>query len=161
MKKGVLLLIAEHEEFASGLNNGQSSWWETRLQQIMVVEFKLEARMGAIEGEMKETMLGPEKLRRLLTDLATAVQKKELSAEPSFVSGLDVLYRGMLANGVIRRVGDNAFELAQPELLRNASKADRRRAAESVKAISQWANEREALLAVAEQADEVYEVAVS
>lgn len=91
----------------------------------------------------------------------TAVQKKELSAEPSSVSGLDVLYRGMLANGVIRRVGDNAFELAQPELLRNASKADRRRAAESVKAISQWANEREALLAVAEQADEVYEVAVS
>ena len=75
MRKGVLLLIAEHEEFVSGLNNGQSSWWETRLQKIMAVEFKLEARMGAIEGEMKETMPGPEKLRRLLTDLA--VQFKE------------------------------------------------------------------------------------
>jgi hypothetical protein len=75
MKKGVLLLIAEHEEFVSGLNNGQSSWWETRLQKIMVLEFKLEARMGAVEGEMKETTPGPEKLRRLLTDIA--VQFKE------------------------------------------------------------------------------------
>jgi len=67
----------------------------------------------------------------------------------------------MLANGAIRRVGENAFELAQPELLHNAPQADRQRAAESVRAISQWPTESEAYLAVAEEADEVYEVALS
>jgi hypothetical protein len=91
----------------------------------------------------------------------TTVQEKEMSGEPRFISGLDVTYRGMLANGAVRRVGETAFELAQPELLRNASQADRQRAAESVRAISQWATESEAYLAVAEQADEVYQVTVS
>jgi hypothetical protein len=69
MKKGEQLLIAEHEEFVSGLNNGQRSWWESRLQKIMAAEFKLQARMGAIEGEMKEIMPATEKIGNLLIDL--------------------------------------------------------------------------------------------
>ena len=101
MKKGVLLLIAEHEKFASGLNNGQSSWWETRLQQIMVVEFKLEARMGAIEGEMKETTPGPEKLGRLLTDIA--VQFKEWNdCYAQMGADMDIENLGRKAAGTIR-----------------------------------------------------------
>jgi hypothetical protein len=35
----------------------------------MAVEFKLQARMGAIEGEMKEKMPATEKIRNLLIDL--------------------------------------------------------------------------------------------
>jgi hypothetical protein len=54
IKKGHQLLILIHEEFESGLNNGQRSWWESRLREIVAVEFKLQARMGAIEGELKE-----------------------------------------------------------------------------------------------------------
>lgn len=69
MKRGALLLMQEHEEFASGLNNGQTSWWKTRLQRIMVVEFKLQARMGAIEGELKDGMPAPVKIGMLLMDL--------------------------------------------------------------------------------------------
>jgi hypothetical protein len=69
MKKGAELLIKEHEEFLSGLNNGQRSWWDTRLQKIMAVEFRLQARMGAIEGELKEKMPIPKKIMPLFVDL--------------------------------------------------------------------------------------------
>ena len=54
IKKGCEFLIAKHEGFVSELNNGQRSWWDNRLREIMAVEFKLYARMGAIEGELKE-----------------------------------------------------------------------------------------------------------
>ena len=54
IEKGCQLLIVKHEEFESGLNNGQRSWWESRLREILAVEFKLQARMGAIEGDLKE-----------------------------------------------------------------------------------------------------------
>ncbi len=69
MKKGEQLLIKEHEEFVSGLNNGQRSWWESRLKKIMAIEFKLQARMGAIEGELKETKPVPEKIMPFFIDL--------------------------------------------------------------------------------------------
>jgi hypothetical protein len=69
MKKGEQLLSAEHVEFVSGLNNGQQSWWEIRLQKVTAVEFKLQARMGAIEGELIEKMPVTEKIRSLFIDL--------------------------------------------------------------------------------------------
>jgi len=69
MKKGEQLLITEHEEFVSGLNNGQRSWWESRLKKIMAIEFKLQARMGAIEGELKEKMPISRKIMPLFVDL--------------------------------------------------------------------------------------------
>jgi hypothetical protein len=69
MKRGVELLMKEHEEFLSGLNNGQRSWWEIRIQKIMAAEFKLQARMGAIEGELKEKMPAPEKIMNFFIDL--------------------------------------------------------------------------------------------
>lgn len=69
MKKGEQLLSAEHVEFVSGLNNGQQSWWEIRLQKVTAVEFKLQARMGAIAGELKEKMPVTEKIRSLFIDL--------------------------------------------------------------------------------------------
>jgi len=69
IKKGDQFLIARHEEFMSGLNNGQRSWWESRLRKIMDVEFKLQARMGAIEGGLKEQPTMPASMKILFHDL--------------------------------------------------------------------------------------------
>lgn len=69
IKKGCQFLIVKHEEFESGLNNGQSSWWENRLREIVAVEFKLQARMGAIEGQLKEQTIKPASIKNLFNDL--------------------------------------------------------------------------------------------
>ena len=69
IKKGCQFLIIKHEEFESGLNNGQRSWWENRLREIVAVEFKLQARMGAMEGQLKEQTIKPASIKNLFNDL--------------------------------------------------------------------------------------------
>jgi hypothetical protein len=69
IKKGCRLLILKHEEFESELNNGQRSWWKSRLREIVAVEFKLQARMGAIEGELKEQSTRHASITNLFNDL--------------------------------------------------------------------------------------------
>ncbi len=69
INKGSRFLMIKHEEFESGLNNGQRSWWENRLREIVAVEFKLQARMGAIEGELKELSTMPASITNLFNDL--------------------------------------------------------------------------------------------
>jgi hypothetical protein len=69
IKKGFQFLIVKHEEFESGLNNGQRSWWESRLREIVAVEFKLQARMGAIEGDLKEQHTKHASAKNLFNDL--------------------------------------------------------------------------------------------
>lgn len=68
IKKGCQFLIVKHGEFESGLNNGQRSWWENRLREIVAVEFKLQARMGAIEGQLKEQTIKPASIKNLFND---------------------------------------------------------------------------------------------
>lgn len=48
LRRGVELLSEKHEGFANGLNNGQRSWWEKTLQEIMALELQLHEQMGAI-----------------------------------------------------------------------------------------------------------------
>ena len=69
LKRGVQLLFEKHEEYVSELNTGQRSWWEARLRNITASEFKLSARMGAIEGELKEDAPSADSIRTLLVDL--------------------------------------------------------------------------------------------
>lgn len=69
LKRSVQLLMAKHEEFVSELNNGQRAWWDARLRKITVSEFRLSARMGAIEGELKEKVPKADNVRSLLMEL--------------------------------------------------------------------------------------------
>ena len=69
LKRGVQLLFEKHEEYVSELNTGQHSWWEARLREITASEFRLSARMGAIEGELKENTPRADSIRTLLIDL--------------------------------------------------------------------------------------------
>jgi hypothetical protein len=69
IKNGCNFLIVKHEEFESGLNNGQRSWWESRMREIRAVEFKLQVRMGAIEGDLKEQSTKHVSMTNLFNDL--------------------------------------------------------------------------------------------
>jgi len=60
MQRGVATLSEKHELFALGLNNGQRSWWEQALRDIMSIQLQLSERMAAFErdvrGEKPETV---------------------------------------------------------------------------------------------------------
>ncbi len=98
--------------------------------------------------------------KTLLKQQTTASEKSTLRAEPQFIAGIDVFYRTVEANGAIRPVGDNGYELAKPELLKGASTADRARATEVVQAVAQLRDLRNLADVVAELTDERYEITV-
>ena len=98
--------------------------------------------------------------KTLLKQQTTASEKLTLRAEPKFIAGIDVFYRAVEANGAIRPVGDNGYELAKPELLKGASTADRARATEVVQAVAQLRDLRNLADVVAELTDERYEITV-
>ncbi len=53
LQRGVALLSEKHEQFALDLNNGQRSWWEQALRDIMSIQLQLSERMGAIERDVR------------------------------------------------------------------------------------------------------------
>ena len=46
LKRGIALLMEKHEQFALELNNGQRSWWERQLQEIMALQLQLNEQAG-------------------------------------------------------------------------------------------------------------------
>jgi len=67
----------------------------------------------------------------LLKGRASRRTRRKVAEPPTQINGLDGLFRTLVANRTIRKVGQNAYELLRPEILKNASPADRRRAAEA------------------------------
>lgn len=53
LQRGVAILSEKHEQFALGLNNGQRSWWEQALRDIMSIQIQLSERMGAFERDVR------------------------------------------------------------------------------------------------------------
>jgi type I restriction enzyme, S subunit len=96
----------------------------------------------------------------LLNRPATRRRRRSLSNEPQFVRGLDVIYSGLVANGAIRRIGKNGFELDNSQLLAQASAADRAKAAEVIRAIQTLSDLRSLPQAVAAITHEQYEITV-
>ncbi len=96
----------------------------------------------------------------LLSGRATRRRRRALSNEPQFVRGLDVIYSGLVANGTIRHVGQSGFELANSQLLAQASAADRAKAAEVIRAIQTLGDLRSLPQVVASITHEQYEITV-
>ena len=48
LNRGFALLTEKHEMFALGLNNGQRSWWERPLQEIMALQLQLNEQLVSI-----------------------------------------------------------------------------------------------------------------
>lgn len=75
LQRGVALLSERHGQFAVGLNNGQRSWWEKPLQDIMSIELKLSDRVGAIERELKGEKPEAVPMTKALNDLEGQFRK--------------------------------------------------------------------------------------
>ncbi len=60
LNRGFALLTEKHELFALGLNNGQRSWWERQLQEIMALQLQLNEQLASIgrglSGEKPESV---------------------------------------------------------------------------------------------------------
>lgn len=98
--------------------------------------------------------------KALLAQKVTPTEVAELRNEPRFITGIDRVYQAVEANGAIRRVGENGYELATPELLKDVSQADRDRAAEVIQGVNALNDLRSLADFVAQLTEERYEVTV-
>ena len=75
LRRGVELLTEKHEGFANGLNNGQRSWWEKTLQEIMGLELQLHEQMDAISRGLGAEKAESFQMVKSLTDLEGRFRK--------------------------------------------------------------------------------------
>jgi hypothetical protein len=75
LNRGFAQLTEKHEQFALGLNNGQQSWWERPLQEIMALQLQLNEQMVSIGRGLNGEK--PEKLPmvKAFTDLDNQFRK--------------------------------------------------------------------------------------
>jgi hypothetical protein len=75
LNRGFAQLTEKHEMFALGLNNGQRSWWERPLQEIMALQLQLNEQMVSIGRGLNGEK--PEKLPmvKAFTDLDNQFRK--------------------------------------------------------------------------------------
>lgn len=75
LNRGFALLTEKHEMFALGLNNGQRSWWERPLQEIMALQLQLNEQLVSIRRDLNSER--PEKLPmvKAFTDLDNQFRK--------------------------------------------------------------------------------------
>jgi hypothetical protein len=75
LNRGFAQLTEKHEMFALGLNNGQRSWWERPLQEIMALQLQLNEQMVSIGRGLNGEK--PEKLPmvKAFTDLDNQLRK--------------------------------------------------------------------------------------
>jgi hypothetical protein len=75
LNRGVALLTEKHEMFSLGLNNGQRSWWERPLKEIMALQLQLNGQLESIGRGLNGER--PEKLPmvKAFTDLDNQFRK--------------------------------------------------------------------------------------
>jgi hypothetical protein len=75
LNRGFALLTEKHEMFALGLNNGQRSWWERPLQEILALQLQLNEQLVSIGRGLNGEK--PEKLAmvKAFTDLDNQLRK--------------------------------------------------------------------------------------
>ena len=75
LNRGFAQLTEKHEQFAIGLNNGQQSWWERPLQEIMALQLQLNEQLVSIGRGLNSER--PEKLPmvKAFTDLDNQFRK--------------------------------------------------------------------------------------
>jgi hypothetical protein len=75
LTRGFVQLTEKHDQFALGLNNGQQSWWERPLQEIMALQLQLNEQLMSIGLGLNSER--PEKLPmvKAFTDLDNQFRK--------------------------------------------------------------------------------------
>ena len=69
LKRGIQLLMEKHEQFAVGLNNGQRSWWERQMQEIMGIELRIQEGLVPLDRDVKKEKPEAAPLAKVFTDL--------------------------------------------------------------------------------------------
>jgi hypothetical protein len=75
LKRGIQLLMEKHEQFVIGLNNGQRSWWERQMQEIITVELQLHDRTETLDRDLNKEKPGSAQLAKAFTDLEGQFRK--------------------------------------------------------------------------------------
>ena len=75
LKRGIQSLMEKHDLFSLGLNNGQRSWWERQMQEIMVVELQLQDRTEALNRDLNKEKPGSAQMAKAFTDLEGQFRK--------------------------------------------------------------------------------------
>jgi hypothetical protein len=75
LQRGMQLLMEKHEQFSMGLNNGQRSWWERQLTEIMTTELLLQERSEMIGRELDGTKPGSVQMAKAFTELESQFRK--------------------------------------------------------------------------------------
>ncbi len=75
LKRGMLLLMEQHDQFVMGLNNGQRSWWERQMQEIMALELQLQDRMETLHRDLNKEKPASAQLAKVFTDLEGQFRK--------------------------------------------------------------------------------------
>jgi hypothetical protein len=75
LNRGFALLTEKHEMFSLGLNNGQRSWWERELKEIMALQLQLHGQFESVGRGLNGER--PEKLPmvKAFTDLDNQFRK--------------------------------------------------------------------------------------
>ncbi len=75
LQRGIQLLMERHEQFTMGLNNGQKSWWERQLPEIMTIELLLQERSDMIGRELNGDKPGSVQMAKAFSDLEGQFRK--------------------------------------------------------------------------------------
>jgi hypothetical protein len=75
LKRGIQSLMEKHDLFSLGLNNGQRSWWERQMQEIMAVELQLQDRTETLDRDLNKEKPGSAHLAKAFTDLEGQFRK--------------------------------------------------------------------------------------
>jgi hypothetical protein len=75
LKRGIQSLMEKHELFSMGLNNGQRSWWERQMQEIMAVELQLQDRTETLDRDLNKEKPGSAQLAKAFADLEGQFRK--------------------------------------------------------------------------------------
>jgi hypothetical protein len=75
LKRGIQSLMEKHDLFSMGLNNGQRSWWERQMQEIMAVELQLQDRTETLDRDLNKEKPGSAQLAKAFTDLEGQFRK--------------------------------------------------------------------------------------
>ncbi|HTZ41040.1 MAG TPA: hypothetical protein VMB77_12830 [Syntrophales bacterium] len=75
LKRGIQLLVEKHEQFAMGLNNGQRSWWERQMKEILAAELRIQDWTVTLDRDVNKEKPESAQLTKVFTDLEGQFRK--------------------------------------------------------------------------------------
>ncbi len=75
LKRGIQLLMEKHQTFVAGLNNGQRSWWERQIQEIIAIGLRIQDWIGTLDRDLSGEKPGAAQMAKVFADLEGQFRK--------------------------------------------------------------------------------------